>query len=81
MSTKKLREVLDGIWGEYIEADLAEGSMEIWGMKVVIQEHLGEMVSIAMDNGGFLLWNGHAWLQIPPLEMVNHLPVVTVRLE
>jgi hypothetical protein len=81
MSTEKLRELLLGIFGSYSEEDLAGDDIKIYGMQVVIQEHLGEMVSIALDNGGFLLWNGSVWLQIPPLEMVHHLPVVTVRWE
>lgn len=81
ISTRKLREVFPYSQDGYSDEDLASGDITAYGLKVVIQEHLGEMASIAMDNGGFLLWNGSVWLQIPPLEMVSHLPMVTVNLE
>ena len=80
-STRKLREMFPVTTREVADADLEGHNINVYGMKVVIQEHLGEMVSIALDSGGFLLWNGSAWLQIPPLEQVSHLPVVRVRLE
>lgn len=81
MSTAKLRELFKSNSLPITDEDIAAGGLKAWRLEIVLQEHLGEMVSIAMDNGGFLLWNGRAWLRIPPLEMVREMRVTEVTWE